>query len=117
MPVIATAASVHATRGRNGASVPAAATISGEGVSPAAIAIASGSPPGSAAASAAAEAAALPDRLEASQNRALDQHVEAADVQRWSGRRRRLEALQIVEILDFEGTLAREQLVRARPSA
>jgi hypothetical protein len=40
----------QATRGRNPSVLPEAATISGDGVSPAASAAASGSPPGSAAA-------------------------------------------------------------------
>ena len=45
----------HATRGASPSPTPAAATISGEGVSPAASAAASGSPPGSAAATCVAE--------------------------------------------------------------
>jgi len=47
--------SARASAGRICWSLPAAATISGEGVSPAAMAAASGSPPGSAAATCAAE--------------------------------------------------------------
>ena len=46
----------HATRGSSPAPFPAAATISGDGVSPAASAAASGSPPGRAADTASAEA-------------------------------------------------------------
>ncbi len=50
MSITEAASPVHATTGRSAPSPPAAATISGEGVSPAAIAAARGSPPGSAAA-------------------------------------------------------------------
>ena len=60
--------------------VPAAATISGDGVSPAARAAASGSPPGSAAATASADAG--PPRgigLDAAHDRAIDRRVEVAD--------------------------------------
>ena len=48
----ATARQPKATAGRNPPAVPAAATMLGEGVSPAASATANGSPPGSAAATA-----------------------------------------------------------------
>ena len=61
---------------------PAAATISGDGVSPAASAAASGSPPGSAAATASADAGAGRDRLEAPQDHALDRRIEILDERR-----------------------------------
>ena len=50
------ASSAQATAGRSAPFPPEAATISGDGVSPAASAAASGSPPGNAAATASAEA-------------------------------------------------------------
>ena len=70
--------SVQAFAGASAPSSPAAATISGDGVSPAASAAASGSPPGSAAATASAERG--PRRrvlLEAAQDHALDGRIEA----------------------------------------
>ena len=67
----------QATAGRSPPSSPAAATISGEGVSPAASAAASGSPPGSAAATASAEAGRSRGvLLQAAQDHALHGRVE-----------------------------------------
>ena len=60
MTVAATSASPIA--GCKTSALPAAATISGDGVSPAASAAASGSPPGNAAATASADAGPLADR-------------------------------------------------------
>ena len=89
---------------------PAAATISGDGVSPAASAAASGSPPGSAAATASAEARPLPRiLLEAAQDHALDHRIEARRDRR--GRRgrilRRACAAQLGERRRLEGLACR----------
>ena len=66
---------------------PAAATISGDGVSPAASASASGSPPGSDAETASADAGrSLRIGLEAAQDRPLD---AGSEIRNQRGRRRR----------------------------
>ena len=92
---------------------PAAATISGEGVSPAASAAASGSPPGSAAATCAAEAGRADGLLlEAAQDHALDGRVEARrERRRRGGRSSACLRLQLLQRRAVEGLAAREELV------
>ena len=80
------------------------------------MAMASGSPPGSAAARAAAEERALRGiGLEAPQNRAFDDGVEAAHVRGRTRRRRGRDSLQVLKTLDVEGALAREEFVQHKP--
>ena len=101
------------TRPTSASRLPAAATISGDGVSPAASAAASGSPPGSAAGDGERRRRALVDLgPQAAQDRALDLRIERLD----DGRRRDDAGLlalvdELGEVLAVERALTGEDLV------
>ena len=86
IPATIAANSDSPSAGLNALVSPAAATISGDGVSPAASAAASGSPPGSAAATASADPGrSVGIAFEAPEDHALDRRIEIAHDRR--GRR------------------------------